>query len=282
MELGTNLSPKRHELILAFWLVFVAPVVAGGAEDWSSQYDARLSQALGSEPSEAIAVYEALLAQLPQENPQRGDVLYWLGRARWSAGDLAGAKQSLESARGYRSSRPRARILLGRLSAEEKAVRRLPYREEFRLDAGPWVRGWERGRDDDLSVYDGPGGRVARWLTEVQEGEDDFLIFGLNTDGAKIGEFSMRVWADALTTHIRILIEDDEGRRWTAPVEVIKVGKWNDVSILLKDFVRADAPAARGKPDSRRLRWFIFRDVTAFHSAARGENTVFIDDLSVR
>ena len=144
------------------------------------------------------------------------------------------------------------------------------------------MRGWERGRDDDLSVHDGPGGRVARWVTEVQEGEDDFLIFGLNTDGAKIGEFSMRVWADALTTHVRILIEDDEGRRWTAPVEVIKVGKWNDVSILLKDFVRADAPAARGKPDSRRLRWFIFRDVTAFHSAARGENTVFIDDLSVR
>jgi hypothetical protein len=282
MGLDTNLLLKRHELILALWLVCIAPVFAGGAEDWSSQYDARLSQALGSEPSEAIAVYEALLAQLPQENPQRGDVLYWLGRARWSAGDLAGAKQSLESARGYRNSRPRARILLGRLSAEEKAVRGVPYREEFRHDAGPWVRGWERGRENDLSVHDGPGGRVARWVTEVQEGEDDFLIFGLNTDGAKIGQFAMRIWSDSLTSHFRILIEDDEGRRWTAPVQVIKAGKWRDVSISLKDFVRADAPAARGKPDSRRLKWFIFRDVTAFHSAARGENTVFIDDLSIR
>ena len=255
---------------------------AGGAEDWSSQYNARLSQALGSEPSEAIAVYEALLAQLPQENPQRGDVLYWLGRARWSAGDLAGAKQSLESARGYRSSRPRARILLGRLAAEEQSIRSVPYRHDFRLDTGPWVRGWERGRADDLTVHDGPGGRVARWVTEVQEGEDDFLIFGLNVDGAKISQFSMRIWAENLATHVRILVEDDDGRRWTAPVNVIKPGAWQDVVIPLSDFVRADAPAATGSPDSRELRWFIFRDVTAFHSAARGENAIMIDDLTVR
>lgn len=269
-------------MILPAWLVLLSAAIAGGAEDWSSQYNARLSQALGSEPSEAIAVYEALLAQLPQNNPQRGDVLYWLGRARWSAGDITGAKQSLESARGYRNSRPRARILLGRLAAEEKAIRKIPYRQDFRLNTGPWVRGWERGREDDLSVHDGPGGRVARWMTEVQEGEDDFLIFGLDADGVKISQFGMRLWVDSMTTHVRILIEDDDGRRWTAPVQVIKAGAWQDVVLPLNEFVRADAPAAKGSPDSRKLKWFIFRDVTAFHSAARGENTILVDDLSVR
>ena len=277
----TSSSRKRPNLI-AFLLGSVLTAWAGGAEDWSSQYNARLSQALGSDPSDAIAVYEALLAQLPQNNPQRGDVLYWLGRARWSAGDLGGAKQSLESARGYRSSRARARILLGRMVAEDKAIRRIPYRHDFRLDTGPWVRGWEQGREDDLSVQDGPGGRVVRWTTEVQKGEDDFLIFGLDVDGARIGQFGMKVWADTLATHVRVLIEDVDGRRWTAPVQVIEPGKWQDIVLPLSSFVRADAPAASGNPDSRKLRWFIFRDVTAFHSAARGDNTIFIDDLFVR
>ena len=92
----------------------------------------------------------------------------------------------------------------------------------------------------------------------------------------------MKVWADTLTTHVRVLIEDVNGRRWTAPVQVIKPGKWQDVTLPLNNFVRADAPAAAGKPDSRKLRWVIFRDVTAFHAAARGENTLFIDDLTVR
>ena len=154
-------------MILPAWLVLLSAAIAGGAEDWSSQYNARLSQALGSEPSEAIAVYEALLAQLPQNNPQRGDVLYWLGRARWSAGDITGAKQSLESARGYRSSRPRARILLGRLAAEEKAIRKIPYRQDFRLDTAPWVRGWERGREDDLTVHEVVRSRDAGSVVQV-------------------------------------------------------------------------------------------------------------------
>ena len=282
MALVTSSSRKRADLVLLACLVWASIAFAGGAEDWSSQYNARLSQALGSEPSEAIAVYEALLAQLPQENPQRGDVLYWLGRARWSAGDLTGAKQSLESARGYRSSRPRARILLGRMAAEDKAIRTVPYVYPFRLDTGPWVRGWERGREDDLTVHDGPGGRVARWVTEVQEGEDDFLIFGMDVDGEQISQFSMRVWAESMTSHLRILIEDVEGRRWTAPVQVVKPGLWQDIVLPLEDFVRADAPAAQGSPDSRKLKWFIFRDVTAFHSAARGDNALMLDDLSVR
>ena len=91
----------------------------------------------------------------------------------------------------------------------------------------------------------------------------------------------MKVWA-FMTSHLRILIEDADGRRWTAPVQVVKPGSWNELVFPLDEFVRADAPAAKGSPDSRKLKWFIFRDVTAFHSAARGENTLMLDDLAVR
>ena len=44
---------------------------AGGPENWSSAYDARLSQAMGAKPSDAIAIYEALIAQIPQGEEQQ-------------------------------------------------------------------------------------------------------------------------------------------------------------------------------------------------------------------
>ena len=184
MVWGISSSRKRVDLILSACLAWSSIVLAGGAADWSSQYNARLSQALGSEPSEAIAVYEALLAQLPQQNPQRGDVLYWLGRARWSAGDLAGAKQSLESARGYRSSRPRARTL-GRIQKTKDSYGPVSIRFSTRYRA--LARGWEL-REDDLTVHDGPGGRVVRWAQRFRKAKMT-SIFGLDADGAKIRSF---------------------------------------------------------------------------------------------
>ena len=140
-------------LIGTLLLSLAGPAWAGAAETWSAQYDARLTQAVGNDPSGAIAVYETLLAQMSNTDTMRGDVLYWLGRARWSAGDSQGARQSLESALEYRASKRRARVLLGRLAVAEKAIRSLPHTNDFRTQKSAWVRGWERGQETDLNVY---------------------------------------------------------------------------------------------------------------------------------
>jgi hypothetical protein len=259
------------------------PVWAGAAETWAAQYDARLTQAVGNDPSGAIAVYETLLAQMPHADTMRGDVLYWLGRARWSAGDLQGARQSLESALKYRVSIRRARILLGRLSVAEKAIQSLPYRNDFRIEMGAWVRGWERGQESDLSVDDGPDGRVLKWQTELVNRLDDFIIMGLDTDDVSVTQMSFRVQTDAVETHLRILVEDEEGQQWTAPLEIIEIGKWSHVRLVLKTFMPADAPAAAGRSlDVSTVRRVILRDVTAYHTQARGKNTIFIDDFEIR
>lgn len=256
--------------------------LAGGPENWSSAYDARLSQAMGAKPSDAIAIYEALIAQIPQGDEQRGEILYWLGRARWSAGDLEGARRSLESASRYRSARSRVRILLGRMDAEKKAVERLPYRAEFRLSTDPWVRGWERGRSTDLSLTDQDESRTLSWRTEVEEGASDFLIFGLHLDGDRLNTIEVQLKSDTLQGRYRFLMEDEDGQLWTTPVMSVPTQRWTKVSLPLSDFARADALSDRSRPDGRKLKWVILRDVTALHTDQRGENTLFMDNLVIR
>jgi hypothetical protein len=264
-------------------LVLSGSAFAGAAETWAAQYDARLTQAVSNDPSGAIAVYETLLAQMPQTDLMRGDVLYWLGRARWSAGDAQGARQSLESALEYRASRRRARVLLGRLSVSDKAIRKTPYKNDFRLNTGPWVRGWERGQDSDLAIEEGPGGRVLRWKTDLVEQLDDFIIMGMDTDGGPINQVFLRAQSKNVEMHLRILIEDETGRRWTAPVEIISPGAWSSVRLPLNAFMPADAPAADGRTlNNTRVHRLILRDVTAYHTQDRGENVIYIDDFAIR
>ena len=259
-------------------LVAAAVVWAGTPEEWSSTYDARLSQALGAEPSEAIAVYEALVAQIPAEEEQRGEVLYWLGLARWSAGDLAGAKRSLASALPYRSSRARARGMLGRLALREQAIQSLPYAQDFRLNTAPWVRGWERGKESDLRVTDGPDGRVLQWDTELMDGQTDFIAFGLDTDGERVTVVSFRVRSESVPAKVRAVLEDDAGRVWLSEKLTVRMGRWTELRLPVKSFQSADSASI----DPRSIVSLTLQDLTALHTDARGENILWLDDLSVR
>ena len=243
-------------------LVAATVVWAGTPEEWSSTYDARLSQALGAEPSEAIAVYEALVAQIPAEEDQRGEVLYWLGLARWSAGDLAGAKRSL----------------LGRIALREQAIQSLPYAQDFRLNTAPWVRGWERGKESDLRVTDGPDGRVLQWDTELMDGQTDFIAFGLDTDGERVTVVSFRVRSESVTAKVRAVLEDDAGRVWLSEKLTVRMGRWTELRLPVKSFQSAEAASI----DPRSIVSLTLQDLTALHTDARGENILWLDDLSVR
>lgn len=269
-------------LVALAWALAITPALAGSPEEWSSTYDARLSQALGADPSEAIAVYEALVAQIPATHGQRGEVLYWLGRARWSAGDLSGAKRSLESARGYRASRMRARSLLGRMDLKERAVQKLPFQQDFRLTTDPWVRGWERGQDSDLSVVDGDAGRVLQWNTMVVPGTEDFLSMQLDTDGARVSVVSMDLRTETLPAKVRVVLKDGAGRRWLSPLKTVGSGQWVTLELPMSSFSGEPASASLGAPSGASLVSLVLLDQTAVHTAQEGKNTIFLDNLIIR
>jgi hypothetical protein len=266
------------------WVAILGVASAGGPEVWASQYDGRLSQAMDRDPKAAISIYETLLGGMPEEDPLRGEVLYWLGRSRWSAGDAAGAMETLTTASTYPRSRALAHALLGRLVALDTAVDSLPFAQDFRKGTVPLVRGWGRGKSTDLRAIDGPGpgGKVAAWRLSVREGEDDFLTFAMDTDARPIQRLRMSMMARTFPLHIRFVVEERSGERWTAPIQVVPTDTWTEVDLAIRRLVPAVAPAAGKHPSGRNLRWVVLRDVTAIHTEDRGENELLIDNLVLR
>lgn len=268
--------------MLCLLLLLLQPAMAEGPEAWASLHDGLLNQAMDREPFAAIASYEALLSGTPEGDPMRGDLLYWLGRARLASGDAAGALETLGAASKVWSSRARARSLMGRLRAQKQAVRTVPYSQGFESSASPWVRGWDRGRDGDLALERGPDRQVAGWKIEVREGQEDFLTFAVQTDGAPIRAISMRLQATEFPVVVEVHLADDQGGVWRAPMIPVSAGSWISVDLPLDQFVNLDSGVAAGAIGGGSLRWVTLKEVTALHLEDRGENQLLIDDLGLR
>jgi hypothetical protein len=272
-------------VLLGVIALVLGTATAGGPEIWASQYDGRLSQAMDRNPTAAISIYETILGGMPEADPLRGEVLYWLGRARWSFGDAEGAMETLKTAETHNpSNKGQATALLGRLKALDTAIKRLPFTQDFRRGFQPLVRGWGVGKRTDLRIIAGPdsGDAVAAWQVSVRDGGDDFLTFALDTGFQSVQRLRMSLMARAFPMHIRFLVEDVQGRRWTGPIQIVETDTWTAVDLNINRLVSASAPAAGQHPNGRELRWVVLRDVTAVHAEDRGENELLIDDLGLR
>jgi hypothetical protein len=268
--------------LLTLLLLLLQPAMAEGPEAWASLHDGLLNQSMDREPYAAIASYEALLSGTPEGDPMRGDLLYWLGRARLASGDATGALETLGAAGRVWSTRARARSLMGRLRAQKQAVRRLPFFQGFESSSSPWVRGWDRGRDTDLELDRSVDGQVAAWHVEVREGQEDFLTFAVQTDGAPVSGISLRLQATEFPMVVELHLADAEGGLWRAPMSLVPAGRWISVDLPLKQFVNLDSGVAAGHISGSSLRWVKLKEVTALHLEDRGKNRLLIDDLALR
>ena len=267
----------------AAWLAAAAVLCgaawADGPEEWAALYNGRLAGAVDRDPAQAISVYDAVLAYLDEDDPLRGELRYWRGRARLDLGQRDGAIEDLQAAAEDARLGPEARTFLGRLELTESTVKSLPFTQDFDDGERSFVRGWPNGRRDDLSVVrlsDRPG-QVLAWRRNVREAESDSILLAFAVDSAP-EQLRITARADAFDARLRILLEDVEGRRWTAPVLVIPSDDWLSVELGVASFVPAEAPASRARPSGAAIRRIEIRDVTAFHTADRGENRLFFDD----
>ncbi len=269
------------------WLLLLAlraGATEAGPEVWNGILDARLMESLERDPGTAMNAYDALLQDLSDDDPLAGELLFWMGRAAFEAGDVDRSLELLR--RSVRSSRPHpdAAMLLARIRMEARRVAALPYQQDFSEGTGGWVRGWVRREAEELTTVDldGAGGRALAWRTDVREGETDFIVLAFGDLPRGPVRLKMLIRAGVFPAHIRILAEDEEGRRWTAPVVVADTRDWLAVDLPFNTFVPAEAPAARRRFDPRTIRRLIVRDVSAFHETQRGPNTIYVDDVEIR
>ena len=276
---------RLTRLVACLGLV-AAPSVASaaGPEVWASMHDARLTEALDRDPAAAVAVYEAVLTHLPEGDALRANALLWLGSARYDAGDVAGARDALAKAADDATQRLSARMLRAYVDAEQRQVVKLPLNTGFDGDVAPFARGWLRGSPDDLAVTDVGGDDDASliWNTEVRDGESDFIFARLTTSTGAMVEARLRLRAREFPMHLRVLLEDDTGERWTAPVMIVGTTEWSDVAVRIGDFAPASAPAANRRADPSAVRVMVVQDVTSYHSETRGFNALYVDELTLR
>ena len=263
--------------------LFVVGAALAGSDTWEAINDGRLIESLGGDPTQAVAKYTAALSYLADDSPERPELMYWLGRARWTAGDITGARAALHEALADPRWQDRAWAFLSRLEAQALAIESLPYHEDFTHSFGAIVRGWNRYGDGGLDKVEGvsPYGAALQWSTTVRDGEPDFLYVAF--EDLRRAPRTVRAFMRSLSfpAHVRFVAQDVDGRHWTGPVVVLSTTEWAPIDLSLRDFVPEEDPQAGPMPADVAIRFLMINDVTAQQASDRGANAILLDDFEV-
>ena len=282
---GGSTAARALVVIGLTGVIFATTNSEASPEAWASMQTGRAMLAVDRDPMAAASVYEALLDNLADDDPLRGEVLYWLGRARFDAADPVRARTALLRAAAHPQARERARAYLGWMALEERQIKSLPYVETFAAGTGALVRGWGRGAEDDLGAASGRGrsDTTAAWRVGVSDGEQDFLAVAIAPDAGRLEHLHIRLRAEGFEAVMTIVVVDADDRRWvSAETTRIPTKDWTDLRIDTGTLVGEGPGGGAQQLNPSRVRRVELVDVTAFHSRMRGEHWVFIDELSLR
>jgi len=264
------------------WALLAAPLYASdaraaGPEVWAALQDARLAESADRDPGAAIAIYETVLHHLDDGDSLRGELLIQLARARFDDGDIEGARAALVEASTEPVVSARARAWRVQVDAYQRRVQHVPMSENFHSGTGPFVLGWSAA--PQAAIGGGDLGLV--WHTVVRDGRDDYVLAAVDAQAGSIHRLGLGLQADDIDAQVRVIVEDDGGRRWTAPVIDLAVGQPVNVDLAVADLLPAQ-PGSPSAVDPAGIRVVMLQDVTAFHSAARGQNQIRVQHFSLR
>jgi hypothetical protein len=265
-------------------LILLLPLVwAGPADDvrtWEGLYDARLVEAADGNAVLALQYYQELLPEdMSRKYPLRPEILYWLGRARFMAGDLDGAVVALREAAMSPDEKKKAEALLAHIEMTRKGVTTLPVRWNFEEGPGSLVRGADAPAAGGLTVRSvGEAERVLAWDTVVRAQEIDRLSFSFSGD-QEVREIYFRARAGSFPAEIQVLLHSADGTRFSAPLSIIPTEEWVDIRLPIVLFRTLDPLPGASLTAVRRVE---IQDITGYLSSDRGDNTIFLDDFLVQ
>lgn len=268
---------SRAALGLGLGLLGGVPARAAGPEVWFAQQDARLAESADRDVAAAIAIYETLLAHLPAGDPFASELLLDLARARFDEGDLEGCRSALGLAVADPQTLARARSWRTQLDAWQQRVQRLPLSWQPGSGPAPLVLGWSASPDASLLLTD----HALTWRTVVRESRDDYLILALGEGNEGPHTIGIRLEAEDMTAHLRLIAEDAAGRRWATPVIRVEPGLEAELLVSLSELLPTH-PALPQELAPDQVKVLLLQDVTAFHSLGRGPNDLRILALDLR
>lgn len=236
----------------------------------------------------AADLYQQVAADADAPEHLRAEATLRLGLAREALG------QEAEAEAAYRELVDRAptsrwvedaRSRLQGFEEDRKRVRALPVRYTFDADTGGLFHARTRSHKGSLEheVLEDSAGRhaVASWRTYVVAREDDLTQVGFAPDVEVEGRLSLRLRAVSFPAHLIFFLVDADGRRFGTTTQVVRPEDgWRLLSFGPSDF-RDRSGGAETRYQSEAITNLWIQDVTGYSSTDRGENIIWIDDLSL-
>ena len=221
----------RHATAVGLGLCWCTAASAAGPEDWAALHSGRLFSSLDRDPAAAVAVYEAVIDHLDEDDPLRGDFLYWLGRAWLETGDGEQAVQILDQVDGRSPMSSLARDFRGRLELTRYPVRSLPMIIEASTRPHPLTPGWGSHSPDLEVVYQGLP--HFSWPIAAESVRSDFLALGLVPGQGRLHSVVVDARSTEALLAVRIVVETWSGGTWVSPTQVLRPGVWTEVTASL-------------------------------------------------
>ena len=261
-------------------LPWVAWAFAGDlARDWGTLYDARLVEVVDGTPGVAAELYRELLEDRPPTDPLYARTALWLGRALLDIDDLTAAEAALTIAASDPLLRDEAVTLIEETQLRRSAIQSLPQTWSFETGIFPAVRRTAGGARGRVGVRRVGESVVLSWATSVRPGESDYLALRL-AKGLAVRELRLRLRPVEFPAVVRILVIDHDGKRWVSEDHWLGNEDWSDV-VVATQLLRPEA-AGGGAERIRGVAEIRIEDVSGERSPIRGDNTLLVDDVSVR
>lgn len=266
-------------------LALLGPAVAADRfEQWRELHDALLAEAIDGDLQASAADYERMVRNAAADDPMRGAALYWLGRARWQASDVAGAKEALREGVRAGSARNACLELLDQIELEQGALRALPVRWSFDDPTHALVHPWWYRDAGSIRVQpDTPSGPALVWTTQLDPRRDDQLHLPLDRPSPAPRGLRFIALAEAEEASLRLVFLDEDGHRWAPRAQPgpwrLPAGEPVLVEQRLDELVPLDADVETNATVV--LARVILQDVTAFYTQRAGTRTLLLDDFEV-
>ncbi len=217
------------------WLwasILMGTAWASGPEDWAALHSGRLSSSLDREPAAARAIYEAVVEQIDDDDPLRGECVYWLGRAAFESGKRDEAIALLGAVDGRSSVAAAARSLRGRLGVQRHLVTTLPAELNLVGPNAQVVPGWSPGMAPIETLVDADRPMLS-WPVTMDAVQVGFLAIGLAPTAGRVDTVRMEARSTEVALAVRWVAETVGGGTWLGAPQVLRPGMWQTVSVDL-------------------------------------------------
>lgn len=241
-----------------------------------------LMESVDGDLSAAAQQYERVLEELADDDPLRGEILYRLGSARYHLGDDEAATAALLLGANRPGERGRCMELLDRIALSRASVEGVPADLSGASLASKLVHPWYYQDKGTLGV-EHTAHNAVQWATVVDKRKADEIWLSARTAAQPIGAFALTAHATNFPTFLRVVVVDEEGRRYglnaDPPVWIIEVGEDATLKVSLADLVPIDT-STKAAPIQRVDR-IVLQDATLFYSNDHGANRVIIQRVQL-